>query len=155
MREILFRGKLEDNNSFHYVDWCYGSLVYSPSEDQYYIAEHCDEECSFPVDRETIGQYTGLTDKNGTKIFEGDIVEPSKVEDDLEGYSPLVVSKFKGEVFFDEFTSKYQIVQKIYIEEDNSYEYEQYDLLYGTDEVIGNIYDNPELLEVAKGVIYG
>ena len=66
MREILFRGKTAG-------DWCEGSLIYSPKEDQYYIPEHCGEELSFLVDANTVGQFTGLLDKNGKKIFEGDV----------------------------------------------------------------------------------
>lgn len=130
MREILFRGRLLDENNFHYVDWCYGSLVYSPSEDLYYIVEHCDEECQFPVDRETIGQYTGFEDKNGTKIFEGDIVK-CKVDADL-----IVL------VEWSEVMAAFVIRQP---KEAIRY----CDLCFARNiEVIGNIHDNPELLEV-------
>lgn len=66
MREILFRGKNKLTGA-----WCEGHLV--KTGDHYRISTR-DDLISFGVDVETVGQYTGLTDKNGKKVFEGDIV---------------------------------------------------------------------------------
>ena len=64
MREILFRGKRLDNGR-----WLVGSLI------QHDITMICGDDEQRMVDPETVGQYTGMTDRTGTRIFEGDIVQ--------------------------------------------------------------------------------
>ena len=137
MREIKFRGKVLWNGShFFSGDWIEGNLGVklniATGEDDYYILDptyNPNSNSSYFVDilidAETVGQFTGLPDKNGKEIFEGDIVI---WDNELE----------PNEVYFDETTTQFTTKKR---------------WLWPNLEfvnVIGNIYDNPELLEVVK-----
>lgn len=132
-REMLFRAKhihAMDSNEHLNGTWVHGYL-----SDKNYINDK-SLEGEFLVDENTICQYTGLTDKNGKKIFEGDIVRYGEI---------------CGEVKFGLHESNWQICkynQGFYIEfpEEGLYRKE---LGYYENKVvvIGNIYDSPKLLE--------
>ena len=134
MREILFRGKRIDNGK-----WVYGDLVQSPAHCvvQIYEQDLCGD--NFAVDPSTIGQYTGLTDNNGKKIFEGDIIKIVQDYDYSDDYSISKVYSYNGifcvDYHGDDFDSTALGFLKDYLPD-------------GGFEVIGNIHDNPELLEV-------
>lgn len=127
MREILFRGK--GNKKYNDGDWYYGVPIQCDDGD-WQICTNCSKRT---VIAETIGQYTGLTDKKGKKVFEGDIVST-----DLERPYNIVV--FRDGCFMfncnDGGRDYYDIMLPILRREHTCYEY---------GEVIGNIYDNPEL----------
>ena len=129
MREILFRGKRLDNGA-----WETGSLVIvrmDCHDAQYYIADKMTGYHT-PVDPSTVGQYTGLKDKNGKRIFEGDVAKVLQGKD-----KDIAYVGFENGAFM-----LYPKTGNIYERTLWSYWYNDWDV-----EVVGNITDNPELLE--------
>ena len=136
MREILFRGKRVDNG-----EWVYGNYAFADIDSkQYFIFQN--KAFEHEVIPETVGQYTGLTDKNGDKIFEGDIVKATIAYN----------NRFQDKV--DHRTETYEVKYHI----NHCYFYlarERNNLLFDGNwqyflkeiEVIGNIHDNKELLK--------
>jgi uncharacterized phage protein (TIGR01671 family) len=145
-REILFRGKRKDNG-----EWICGDLLQDVESGICAIVSYVNlggnihdlsESCIFAVIPETVGQYTGLTDKNGVKIFEGDIVKGT-------AYSATRIGVI---VWIDEISS----FGVRHVNAPNPTAWENSSILRcvslgKTDEfaaeVIGNIHDNPELLK--------
>jgi len=139
MREILFRGKhihaLPQNK---HLD---GTWVYGYLRDENYI-NTCEEDeyggkftSEVLVDPETVCQYTGLTDKNGKKIFEGDIVREEDDFDENESYMHII--QYSDD--YKTFTTNIQICSSL---DEPLSEYLHLELC----EVVGNIFDNPELI---------
>ena len=124
MREYKFRGKTEEMNSW----WTYGNLVICDNGD--YQIGNCprygDIYYRNKVFKETVGQYTGLHDKNGKEIYEGDIVKSFFVDTDEAG--DKIYKYYIIEVKYDEVLCSYKIDKFMNLE------------------VIGNIYENKELL---------
>ena len=154
MREILFRGKRLCLN-----EWVEGYFVrakmYRSDEElcEYISIPHPETEGMpsdmFLVDPDTIGQFVGLTDKNGKKIFEGDIIKFHKFR-----YEP----DWTGVVQYENCTymavGQMPLAYEKRIDEKPTY-YGFEVVMSGIDkttiEVIGNIHDNPELLEGREG----
>ena len=164
MREILFRGKRTDNG-----EWVYGWLghlhCHNPRaktiESVYFteITEDHNDKMNIIVDYNTVGQYTGLTDKNGTKIYEGDILK-YYVWGAYECFAVVRIGEYEQDGSGDEYPAikicgVYAEVKKYcpLIKEDGDYfpEYLKKSSLLeiGKDvfELVGNIHDNPELLK--------
>jgi uncharacterized phage protein (TIGR01671 family) len=132
MKEIKFRGKTKDGI------WHYGWLWQSPDK-KYWIKEAIERTHSadYEVIPETIGQYTGLKDKNGKEIYKGDIV---KSTDPNWGYGGQYDKENDG-YLRNEVPSLDKLIRE-------GAECEYTFLLSDECEVIGNIYENPKLLEV-------
>ena len=143
MREILFRGKRLDNG-----EWVYGDLMTKyPHHKGLTIVEN--GRVYHEVDPKTVGQDTGLKDKNGVKIFEGDVVQRRAPIYKLGEKAPVGDYLARGKVVWDEssFTEVGYYAVSAY---DHLGNMTKYILFNGTNgwHVIGNIHDNPELLEV-------
>ena len=146
IREVIFRGKRTDNGewiegSLLGIDWCDKPSTYS-------IAPNTPVSVFYSVIPETVGQYTGLTDKNGVRIFEGDIVRATieraercqspRIENGVIGYDcigmiGLILYKDKnGENVWSDFFNELSLSGLI---EDYYFE------------IIGNIHDNPDIIK--------
>lgn len=147
MREILFRGKC--NKKYNDGDWCYGVPIQCDDGD-WQICTNCSK-CT--VIAKTIGQYTGLTDKNGTKIFEGDIVKTQPFSDKPYsskakykqhiGFVEYRVSHFKNSIYEQDYSAEWRVVIKDY----GKFGFCDWNEFFKC-EVIGNIHDNPNLCRI-------
>lgn len=135
MREIIFRGKMLDVGAWVMGDYTLPNAD-NPDRQNYkktYIKiRGCCNLNKYEVDPETVGQYTGLKDKNGKMIFEGDIIH----YDTLGPYSgPEYYIHHVGPVIFSDqcfLPLSYCVLDTL--------------------EVVGNIYDNPEMCKEARHV---
>ena len=131
MREIKFRGKRVDNG-----EWVYGDLLHHDNRVGMHNQLNDGTMSVCDVNTDTVGQFTGLLDKNGKEIYEGDIVEAwsagvkaiGKVTQRIDGLW-LIYPAWQNKRFY-------------YFQPNGNGE--------DSVEIIGNIYDNPELLEVSQ-----
>lgn len=128
VREFFFSGKRVDSD-----EWVHGNLfVDDKGKKCEILVGYMNYRIAWEIIPETVGQYTGLTDRNGTKIFEGDIIKHLNNSD---------VGFDIGKVYWDD---KYCQFCRTSNGDIHNYRISA-DCCY---EVIGNIYDNPELVEV-------
>ena len=149
MREILFRGKMDD------CEWAYGSFCMDALEQFNGLCgvdgfirlydKTKGKMQTYEVDRETVGQYTGMKDKNGKRIFEGDIIKTDNGI--LSSISAVKFGEYYPKMFYDMcFLPTKHLNANGFFAESNNHE----DMILFKSpfiEVIGNIMDDPELLE--------
>ena len=138
-RYILFRGKTRKG------EWVYGDLIQA-TEDKACLIAYIDNKYKYnyrDVSPETVGQFTGLTDKNGKKIFEGDIVVTRYSNGEICSIGDV---QFDYGVFGAEWTAhkKHKTMVGVWGQLHNLRRFD--DDTINHVEVIGNIHDNPELL---------
>lgn len=129
MREVLYRGKRIDNG-----EWVYGGVCQSETWTEILSVKDIagdsytpdtSEIIEYEVVPETVGQYIGLCDVSGVKVFEGDIVE-------------VYTEDERAQVVFDQESARYNLEFSTFVADFDSY--------YTSEiEVVGNVYDNPEL----------
>lgn len=142
MRGILFRGqtrrygeKVRINGEKIKSNWVYGGIFPQNGDGDFAIIYQQEPTIEKRVVyADTVGQYTGMLDKNGTKIFEGDIIDFSN-RSDIDDYGVVVYDTDETEFGID-YGSTYLGLGRQYHSRDI--------------EIIGNIYDNPELLKGVK-----
>ena len=132
MREILFRGKRTHNGEWVYGDFVRGNERKSLRDSIFVYDSETQSFNDYEINPSTLGQYTGLTDKNGKRIFEGDIAKVLQGKD-----KDIAYVGFENGAFM-----LYPKTGNIYERTLWEYWYNDWDV-----EVVGNITDNPELLE--------
>ena len=128
MREVEFRGKRLDNG-----EWIQGSLLTEGKSRKIVVPKEDMVGCMvtmYPVNPETVGQYTGLEDKNGNKIFEGDVLG------DTLGWVYQVMWDSDNGRFLGHHSKPRGDMYICYVGREPK------------SKIIGNIHDNPELMEV-------
>jgi len=146
MREVKFRAwdkKRKDMRDVKLMDW---AEWWVSTDNTYGKSKPLEfgERNSFKneeTDRHILMQYTGLKDKNGKEIYEGDIIQcPKYYETPEYGYNPIELA---GHVVFEEGAWRLS---------EGSYLHNEHESYGGDLEVIGNIYENPELIDPTESV---
>ena len=143
MREILFRGKRTINGDWVYGDFMRGNERKSLRDRIFVYDSETQSFNDYEINPSTIGQYTGLTDKNGKRVFDWDILHIAKIADGLGGYyQPPLDYPVNVVVKWDLCAWMWETLceDKRYISFPDAWCHYEF-------EIIGNVHDNPELLE--------
>lgn len=144
MDRYLYKAKRLDNG-----EWVQGCIVrygFTNQEKWYIVPDYASDLYSFLIDKNTICQCTGLKDKNGKLIWENDIVEFQFDNEDC----PLPnkdTKKRKGKVFFSDYRASFSIAMGRRGSKSLNNDLFKYIQCGNRVEVIGNIFDDPELIK--------
>lgn len=141
MREILFKGKRLDDSSWAVGDYLAEDTEIAEAGISWILPEGEHEETR--VYTATVGQFTGLVDKNGKKVFEGDILKIYRKADGMGTYyAPPLEYPVKVVVKWDMCAWMWETIEqyKYYIHFPDAW-------CHFECEVVGNIHDNPEMIE--------
>ena len=150
MREIKFRGKTKRGDGTY--GWIYGDYIQSSHEIVEYLTDKSEQYFSRVIP-DTVGQFTGLKDKNGVKIYEGDIIPKYTHFDNIVSKDfikkceyPEEIGKAFFEVIWNVQKCAFEMVFRKFTK--NEPRCKILSVYSGENsEVIGNIHDNPELLK--------
>lgn len=145
MREIMFRGKRIENG-----EWMYGYYVHiGPVSCQIacIIPAYASAVYAIEVDHTTVGQFTGLLDKNGKRIFEGDVVKYTFDMPDNPNATENGKKVIIGRVFFSDWRASFSVTAGRNCSSSLNNDLFKYVRNGNRVEVIGNIHDNRELLK--------
>lgn len=158
MKTIKFRGKRLGNG-----EWVYGDLLQGLKDDKYIVISHDEGVTKYEVDPDTVGQFTGLKDKNGNEIYEGDILRVTEfknamwdVPHEFEDFDVFTLDELKGQKI-KEYVTPVIGEDGCFLISSKSGDNDTFlTCLFGDMkrsfpifdfELIGNIHDNPELLK--------
>ena len=147
MRKIIFRGKRLDNGMWANGFYLQGGYIPGANKENVKVRHIISDDFYYDVDPDTIGQFTGLFDKNGKEVYEGDIILWTRKNVHIEG-RPLQDLSYMCVIYYDEVKCAFQFRCELQcgacvgcLDFDDDRASDSYI------EVVGNVHDNPDLVE--------
>lgn len=148
MRKNEYRGKRTDGKG-----WVYGDLINHSEKEKIILEQNNGQwdilESGYKVIPETVGQLTGLEDKNGKKIYDGDVIEDyrGKLVVCYVQYTAMFCGVDCSKPSIDDSRGQGRTPYEIFLDNESCVEFDFVVGITGKPVVIGNIHDNPDLIE--------